>query len=142
MEAHRKLSDSEFEMHFKQCEMSPAEFTHEAHLRLAWIHIDRYGIQLALRNIPVQLRNFVEAAGAQDKYNETLSVAGVKTMFHFMRKARNPNFNGLLQEFPRLKNNFKELIAAHYSFDNFNNQNAKEFFIEPDLLAYDIYEET
>ena len=41
------LSDAEFMDRFNKCELSLADFFHEAHLRLAWINIDRLGIEAA-----------------------------------------------------------------------------------------------
>jgi hypothetical protein len=49
MEDHFKLSDSEFEKKFESCEFDHSMFNHEAHLRLAWIHIHNYGIEKALK---------------------------------------------------------------------------------------------
>jgi hypothetical protein len=38
MEKHLELTDLEFEANFKNCSLNPDIFSHEAHLRLAWIH--------------------------------------------------------------------------------------------------------
>ena len=43
IEKHYQLSDEEFEQQFQNCLLSPVLFTHEAHLRLAFIHILKYG---------------------------------------------------------------------------------------------------
>ena len=40
-------------------------------------------------------------------------------------------------EFPRLKNNFRELISSHYGFDIYNSEKAKMKYLEPDLLPFD-----
>jgi hypothetical protein len=39
-----KLRDELFEKQFQNCQFNPALFNHEAHLRLAWIHITKYGL--------------------------------------------------------------------------------------------------
>lgn len=71
MENHFDLSDSDFEKKFSSYQLNPAHFTHEAHLRLAWIHINKYGIGQAKKNIQYQLQKFVEFVGAkgQIQYN-------------------------------------------------------------------------
>jgi hypothetical protein len=43
-EKHLDLSDNEFEKQFINCELSPDIFSHEAHLRLAWINIKKMGL--------------------------------------------------------------------------------------------------
>jgi len=137
MEKHFELSDSEFEKQFKGCKLDPDVFSHEAHLRLAWIHIDRYGLEEAEKNIQAQLKNFIEFIGAQDKYNTTLTIAAIKAVHHFMGESNSDNFKDFIKEFPRLKYNFKELIASHYGFDIYDSQQAKTQFLEPDLLPFD-----
>jgi hypothetical protein len=134
---HYNLSDTTFEAQFANCQLSPALFSHEAHLRLAWIHITKYGIEQALINIQSQLQDFVSYVGAKDKYNTTLTIAAVKAVYHFTLKSRSTTFQEFITEFPRLLHNFKELMEAHYSMDIFTLENAKKQYILPDLLPFD-----
>ncbi len=137
MENHFNLSDYEFEQKFINCELQPSDFSHTAHLRLAWINIKQYGMKQAEKNIQNQLQKFVEFVGAKDKYNVTLTLAATKTVHHFMQKSRTNNFIDFMAEFPRLKNNFKELMDCHYGFDIYNSIKAKTEFLEPDLIPFD-----
>ena len=137
MEKHFDLSDSEFEQQFINCELNPEIFTHEAHLRLAWIYIKKYGIEQAETNIPRQLREYVKSVGAENKYNTTLTLAAIKAVYHFILKSDANSFREFIIEFPRLKNNFRELMACHYGVDIYNSQKAKMKFLEPDLLPFD-----
>ena len=139
MEAHFKLSDSEFEKKFTSCDMDPAIFSHEAHLRLAWLHIHQYGVDKAIENISNQLKDFVSAVGAEDKYNETLTIAAIRAVWHFKSKSHTNNFKDFIDAYPELKTDFKTLISSHYSFDVFNSEQAKKTFIEPDLQSFDIH---
>lgn len=116
--------------------MNPAIFNHEAHLRLAWIHITKYGVDQAIENICTQLLDFVKAVGAEDKYNKTLTIAAVRAVYHFINKSETGNFNDFIGQNPRLKYNFRELIAAHYGIDVFNSETAKREYVEPDLLPF------
>ena len=137
MEKHFELPDSEFEQQFINCELNPEIFTHEAHLRLAWIYIKKYGIEQAETNIPRQLREYVKSVGAENKYNTTLTLAAIKAVYHFILKSDANSFREFIIEFPRLKNNFRELMACHYGVDIYNSQKAKMKFLEPDLLPFD-----
>ena len=136
MENHFKLTDLEFEQQFIHCKLNPNDFTHEAHLRLAWIFINKYGIEKAMDIVQNQLKNFVKFVGAKDKYNTTLTIAATKAVYHFMLKSNSNTFKDFITEFPRLKYNFKELMACHYGFDIFNSIKAKQEFLEPDLLPF------
>lgn len=137
MEKHFELSNTEFEKKFISCELDPEIFSHEAHLRLAWINIKKYGIEKAEKNIQVQLKNYVKAVGAEDKYNVTLTLAAIKGVYHFMLKSNADSFEAFISEFPKLKYNFKELMSCHYGFDIYNSKRAKSHFLEPDLLPFD-----
>lgn len=136
MENHYTLSDSEFEKKFSSCQFDPVHFTHEAHLRLAYIHIDKYGLLQAERNIQSQLKKFVAFAGAKHKYNTTLTVAAIKAVHHFMCQSDTDSFTDFITKFPRLKNNFRELIAFHYSLDIYNSEKAKKEYLNPDFLPF------
>lgn len=136
MEQHFILSDIEFEEQFENALLEPTIFTHEAHLRLAWIHILKYGETKAIENITEQLQNYVRHLGVADKYNETLTVAAIKAVKHFMQKQSLETFYDFIKTYPRLKTNFKDIIEQHYGFDIFNSTNAKEKYLEPDLLEF------
>jgi len=136
MKFHFELSDDLFAEQFKSCTLDPAIFSHEAHLRLAWIHIKRYGVETAIETICEQLIAFVDSLGARYKYNKTLTVAAIRAVNHFMNKSDAGNFYDFIQQFPRLKYNFMELISAHYQQDIYNSELAKREYLEPDLLPF------
>lgn len=138
MENHTELNDLEFVTHLKDCTLDPALFSHEAHLRLAWLKIEQVGVEWAISEIRNLLLNYVDFLGAKDKYNETLTVAAVKVVNHFMLKSASDTFADFIQEFPRLKSAFRELIAQHYSTDIFNSEQAKTSYLEPELLPFEI----
>lgn len=71
MQPHYTLTDTAFEAAFADCTLPVEWFTHEAHLRLAWLHIKQYGLVKATENICNQLIQFTAFVGAQHKYNAT-----------------------------------------------------------------------
>ncbi|NJN42599.1 MAG: hypothetical protein HC811_10590 [Flammeovirgaceae bacterium] len=136
MEKHYQLSDSEFQNKFRECTLDPALFSHEAHLRLTWIHLRKYGLEKACKNLCDQIQQFDRVHGKGDKFNMTVTIAAVNAVNHFIQKSRSTNFSEFLIEFPRLKHSFKKLISYHYSIDIFNSEKARIKYIEPDLLAF------
>jgi len=137
MEKHFKLNDEEFERQFANCTLNELIFSHEAHLRLGWIYLQKYGLDMAISNICDQLQNYVKAVGQEDKYNKTLTIAAVKAVYHFMQKSQATNFKDFIRECSRLKYNFRELMGTHYKLDIYNSAKAKKEFIEPDLVPFD-----
>jgi len=137
MQTHTHLCDHDFEQQFANCTLDPGLFTHEAHLRLAWIHLQKYGTAQAAQNLCQQIDRFDRTFGDGTKFNATVTVAAVKIVEHFSRKATATTFEALLTEFPRLKTNFLDLLHTHYGFDIFRNLEAQQQYLEPDLLPFD-----
>ncbi len=137
MKSHFDLTDSEFVAQLERCELDPALFNHEAHIRLAWIFLKRGGIDHAVEQVPQLLLRYVESLGARDKYNHTLTVAAVRVVYHFTLRSTATDFQGFIQESPRLITQFKALLASHYGIDIFRTEKAKSEYLEPDLLPFD-----
>lgn len=136
IQTHSDLSDFKFEEQFRDMTMDPALFTHEAHIRLAWIHLRRYGEKEAIRQICTQIKQFDHHHGNGTKYHETMTVAAVKVVQHFISKSKVSSFSDFLSEFPRLKTHFKELLDQHYSVNQLIQPEAKTTYFEPDLLPF------
>ena len=137
MESHYRLSDEQFEIQFRKGSFDPSLFSHEAHLRLAWIHLRKTGIEEACEEVSAQIKAFASAHGAPDKYNDTVTIAAIKAVDHFMRRSKADSFKGLIQESPRLKTKFKDLLDSHYSIDIFNSPEARRKFLDPDVAPFD-----
>ncbi len=137
MMSHFVLSDNELESQFADGSLDPELFTHEAHLRLAWIHLTNYGLQNAVENLPTQFVKFVSKHDDAIKYNETITVAAIMTVWHFINRSDGMSFAMMLSQFPRLSTSFKDLLLSHYTPDVLFSELAKIEYQEPDLLAYD-----
>ena len=137
MKNHYTLTDAQFEREFADAVLDPAVFTHEAHLRLAWIHLNKYGLETAIENIVQQLKRYTTAVGAADKYNETVTIAAVYAVQHFKIRSTHTDFVAFLSENSQLKTNFKDLLHTHYQTDIFRSAHARTTFLEPELLPFD-----
>jgi hypothetical protein len=135
LEGHLILNDSEFERQVANCTLNPSLFTHESRLRLAWLHIHRYGIEKAIENVSSQLLSYASILGINYTYNKTMTRAALHTVYHFKRQSRSKNFADFILEFPELKFNFKELTGFHYANDTFNSIHERyEFdYVEPEF---------
>lgn len=133
---HTQYTNDEFEKVFESFKLKPSLFSHEAHLRLAYIHIEKYGTEKAAENMCIQIKGYAESLGVTDKFNKTVTIASIKTMNHFMQKSSSDNFNDFIKEFPRLLSNFKDILGQHYGFNVFSDKRAKKEYVEPDLLPF------
>jgi hypothetical protein len=135
-EKHHLLTNDEFEEKFSHCDMPAVLFTHEAHLRLSYIHITKYGLDKAIENLSTQIANCDNKYGDGTKFNKSLTIAAVKVMHHFINKAKATNFNALVKEYPQLKEDFLGLLKSHYKIDILTSEKTTEELLELDLLAF------
>lgn len=133
---HFQLTDDEYEEQFRNCTFKPRLFSHEAHLRLAWIHITKYGLEQAEINLCEDIYRFANHVNYSDKFNKTITIASAKIMDNFMRKSSADSFQDFAKEFPRLIHDFKEILGYHYRMDIFKNDEAKKTYLKPDLLPF------
>lgn len=135
-EKHQLLTDLQLEEKFRKKLISPRWLTHEAHLRLAYIHIKKYGLRRAIKNLTEQIARFDFEIGDSTKFNKTVTVASIRVVYEFIKKSNSADFRTLLLKYPRLKSNFKGLLRAHYKIDIFNSVRAKQEYVKPDLLPF------
>lgn len=138
MEAHFKLSDEQFATQFANGTLPGAWFTHTAHLRLAWVYINQYGLRQAMQKVGAEIKSFATLNGDPEKYHHTLTLAAVQVIYHFMHKDdATTSFHQLIDRFPGLNSSFKSLIMSHYSPNVIFTDQAKSQYVPPDLLAFD-----
>lgn len=133
---HWNLTNLELEEQIIDCEFDSLDFTHMAHLRLARHNIHTYGAIRAEKNIRIELQEFFDLVGPVDKYNDTLTVASLRIVQHFMEKSESNTFKEFIAEFPILCLNFKGLISCHYGFDIYRSAEAKQKYLAPDLMPF------
>lgn len=136
METHWNYTDELFEKEFALGTFPSEAFSHEAHLRLAFIHLKKYGKERAVQHITAQLKAYTRILKAEGKYHETLTIASIYIVNHFSEKIKQGDFKTLLNAFPRLKTNFKELLFQHYSEGIILKDTAKQMYLAPDLLPF------
>nr|WP_288935398.1 hypothetical protein [uncultured Allomuricauda sp.] len=133
---HSQYTDKEFIHAFESRGFPPNLFTHEAHLRLAWIYLIQYDESLAIDKTCQGIQNFDQFHGDGTKYHVTLTVASVKVVHHFRQKSTATTFEEFIIEYPRLITSFKELLSLHYGEEVISDPKAKTIYLEPDLLPF------
>ena len=121
-----ELSDKEFLEQLENCSLSPELFTHETMLRLAWILIQKHGLEVAIvKNGTIKERYF-KTTLKSEKFNKTLTKAYAEILYYFMTKSKVTNFEKLLREFPRLKYDFQKLVKTHYGYNILKEHRTEE----------------
>ena len=136
LKSHEQLSDEDLESQFKEYTLPPRLFSHAAHLRLALIHLRKYGKDLAKENLSFQIRGYADSLGANQKFNLTITIASIEILANYLASNPTLDFCGLQEKHSELFEDFKGIVKKHYSFNVFGDPKAKAEFIAPDLQPF------
>lgn len=109
---HRDIEDLDFVSGFKALTIDAELFTHEAHLRICYLYIMRYGIDAATEELCLDISRFDEAFGDGKKYDEVLTRRAISLMYMLIREHWPSNFSDLLDTSPDLLLDFKGMLEA------------------------------
>ena len=112
-----EMNNIELLQHFEQGTLRPEDYNHEVMLRIAWILIQKYGIEVGTEKNCELKKAYFENVLKNDKFNLTLTKAYSEILYHFMQQSSAEDFDTLLLEFPRLRYSFKQLVKTHYGYD-------------------------
>nr|WP_297788004.1 hypothetical protein [uncultured Allomuricauda sp.] len=130
------MNDVDFIHAFETGKFPPEQFNHKAHIKLAWVYLDRFDEETAISKTCVAIKNFDQLHGDGTKFHTTLTIAAVKVVHHFRQKSKATTFDGFVAEHPRLITSFKELLSQHYRKNALADPKAKTAYLEPDLLPF------
>ena len=91
-EIHRLLSDKEFLMKVTDCSLEPAGFTHEAHIRLAWLVMDTHDFEESVDVIAGHIARFDKAHGDGRKFNLAITKEASKLIWDHKSRAVSDSF--------------------------------------------------
>ena len=121
------MTDQEFLHAFEMGHLSPTEFHHRDHLRLAWLQVQRLGAGAAADVVGAGIRRFAVAHGQDRLYHDTLTRFWVRIVAH----ASEPTFEKTLERHPMLLS--KELPMRHWSRESLFSDEARAGWVDPDL---------
>ncbi len=117
MIAPNELNDNELLEQIENCTLSPSFLTHQVLLRLTWILIQEFGLEKAIAKNCELKEQYFKKVLKNNKFNRTLTNAYTEILNHFMEISSANDFDTLLQEFPRLRYSFKQLVKTHYGYN-------------------------
>jgi hypothetical protein len=112
MDTTRAFTDDLFLEAFLVCRLPPSAFNHRNHLRVAWIHLQRFPLDEA--TMTEALIRLMANAGASDP---------------------SVSFEEFLARAPAFSGDWRTLIDAHYSSALLARSDARYRFLSPDRLA-------
>jgi len=132
----KQYSDKELITQLKSGSLPPADFTHEAHVRLVWIMRRKKFPQLTFYDVSRVIKNYAKSIGEGNIYHETLTFASVMIILNRIKKTPANDFFSFIEENLDLILEFKSLIAMHYSDEIIQSDKAKNEIIPPDKQPF------
>lgn len=127
-------ADRRFLAAFEGCELPEGEWTHVAHVRVAWICLNLDDPQAALERIRRGiLRYNTNVLQRRDKYHETVTVAFTRIVADRMRAG--DVWSNFAQRIDDLLDPDDPLLLRYYSTQRLFSDDARLAFVEPDLKA-------
>ena len=125
--------DREFKAQFETCELSPTEFNHRGHLRLAYVYLAEHDDDMAYQLMRDSLIRFIAHNGVDiSKFHETITRAWILAVRHFMENDSGADSaNTFIDNNPKMLD--KEIMMTHYSVELLFSDEARKQFITPDL---------
>lgn len=126
------MNDNDFLSALENGSLPPAEFVHRAHLRAAWLYLDRHPLPEAARRCAQAIQAFAIGAGAPMKFHLTLTLAFMHILADL--RARHPaaGWEDFLRCCPELERDAQGLVARHYSDAVLASERARKTFVPPD----------
>lgn len=126
-------SDREFRLAFEAGAIAPADFSHRAHVRLAYVYLAEFGANAACDKLRAALVAFLAHHGIPAaKYHETLTRAWLLAVEHFMhRTPESASADDFIERNPVLLDS--GIMLTHYSAELLFSDSARAGFVEPNL---------
>lgn len=125
--------DERFRDAFANGEVTPAQFDHRAHVRLAYVLLVKEDVDAATARMRSALLDFMGHHGVDPaKYHETITRAWILAIRHFMdRTGHSASADEFISANPILLDS--KSMLTHYSADLLFSPEARARFVEPDL---------
>lgn len=125
-----RLSDDEFLADFQACRLKAADFDHRAHVRMAWLLLERQPLEEAVEAICMGIQRFALHLGATTKFHRTISEALARLIASKAASAGSTTWSGFAHAHPELMS--RGLLAQYYSPELLGSDAARERFVAPD----------
>ena len=126
-------NDREFRAAFEAGAFAPADFSHRAHVRLAYVYLAESDVNLALERMRAALLTFLcHHDIPASKYHATLTRAWILAVDHFMHRSPASSADDFIERNHPLLLDSK-IMLTHYSADLLFSEHARAEFVEPNL---------
>jgi hypothetical protein len=125
------MNDTNFLKAFEDAKLSA--FPHQDHIRMAWLYLQKDGWEGGYAKIQSGIKHFATSLGQADKYHESITRFWALLVYHCIQaRAEISDFEEFEAAYPILFD--KGSIYKHYSRDYLFSAEARQNWLEPDIL--------
>ena len=130
------MDDETFLRAFEACTLTPEQWRHRSHLRVAYLYLRRHGLTGASEKIPLAIQALNAAhqtpEGLDCGYHHTITIAWLRILRTALQEyGPAETADAFLDGQPQLLE--KKILRLFYSRDRIMSWQAKAEFVEPDL---------
>lgn len=129
------LDDQTFMVQFENLSLDPAHFSHQGHLRIAWLYLQEHDLDTAVQLVCSGIKAYAESLGESRKFNVTITDALVRLMAQRMEAMEEKEWPCFLQQNPDLGEDSLSVLLQYYSEDLLFSETARTSLVEPDIRA-------
>jgi hypothetical protein len=127
------MTDHEFAALLEGCTLPRSDFNHAAHVRLAWIYLQRLPFDEAVARTCATIRRYATHLGAQAKFHCTVTAALMALLRAGGATDTALAWEDFLQRNAALLADARAALARHYSSALLESDAARGRFVAPDL---------
>ena len=130
------MSDEEFLRALESCELEESDFGHAAHVRAAYLYLERAGFAGALERMGRAIRNYAGHLRKPERYHATITVAYLALIQQHICERGNA---GGWAEFARRNAELFQpgLLLRFYSREQLDSELARRIFLLPHSTGND-----
>ncbi|HEY2786039.1 MAG TPA: hypothetical protein VGJ05_13810 [Fimbriiglobus sp.] len=127
------MTDDEFLAAFDSCTLPKPLWTHEAHVRLAWLCLDRIPFDSALAHVRTGIPKYNHSLGNTTGYHDTVTVAFLKIIA--AKRTLGESFEDFRNTNPDVFSKARPVLLSYYSKAVLESEEARAGFVEADVGA-------
>jgi hypothetical protein len=125
------MTDDEFLAAFDTCTLPKSRWTHEAHVRIAWLCLNRMPFAAALAHVRHGIPKYNLSLGNTTGYHDTVTVAFVRIVA--AKRTPGQSFADFKAANPDVFSKEKPILLNYYSKAVLDSAAARAEFVEADM---------
>ena len=129
-----QLSDAELLRQFEDTSLPTSFFSHQQHVRVAWLFVRRHGMPGAMTSFSDALRRFANAKGAHNLFHVTITWAYLLIIHERQETCRAMTWDSFAADNADLLAWKPSLLDRFYTAETLWSERARRSFVMPDRL--------